>query len=465
MTSRRTHLLAVASVACAALSAVALGGAAIVPALRGSLLATQIALGVTLLAALTTTPLDAPDATSSLPRRSIATYALPALLRVAGVVYVLALGPGGLREARFQLLLSVALQVPLLTASRGRLFAWGGGVLCLAAFCAIPAVRDDVPLLKQLPLLWLALALVRWVQCEDFLRGALPVTDHGRLAPWRHPGPALFATPLELFANSRVFQLLLEPLRVVEMRSDITAVIYVNYLVEAEMLSRFVPEGLELQRFGPDRRYALFSVLTYRHGHFGLSLLGPLRRLFRSPVQTDWRVHVVNSKTGQRGVRFVTNAIEHTAPALGVRMLSEGWPMHVLKRASLTRDADDTWRLILDPGDGSAPDADATLRPANHASGVYREAPLEEPWRSCFGDLRAFLDDCVPQDRAMDAQPWRRRISRQEIHLGTDVDSCLPLVGEVHSESARAIVGDAKPVCFLAPAVALRFRHEDYSPM
>lgn len=139
--------------------------------------------------------------------------------------------------------------------------------------------------------------------------------------------------------------------------------------------------------------------------------------------------------------------------------------MHVLKSASLTRDADGTMRLVLDPGRGSAPDVQATLRPAGEGATPYRESHWDEPWRSCFADMRSFLEYCVPQDRAMDAQPWRRRVSRQEIHLGIPVESCVPLAGVVRSEAARAIVGDAKPVCFLVPGVAFRFKLEDYDPM
>jgi hypothetical protein len=96
-------------------------------------------------------------------------------------------------------------------------------------------------------------------------------------------------------------QLLLEPLPVPEMRSDITGVVYVNYLVEAARLAPLVPEGLALQRLGPQGRYALLTFLTYRHGHFGFTFLGPLRRLLPALVQTNWRVHVRDPRTGREG--------------------------------------------------------------------------------------------------------------------------------------------------------------------
>ena len=50
--------------------------------------------------------------------------------------------------------------------------------------------------------------------------------------------------------------------------------------------------------------------------------------------------------------------------------------------------------------------------------------------------------------------PWRRRTTRQEIHLGIDPASCARLAGVVTSPDARAIVGDAEPIPFLAQPLA-----------
>jgi len=114
-------------------------------------------------------------------------------------------------------------------------------------------------------------------------------------------------------------------------------------------------------------------------------------------------------------------------------------------------------RVELDPGAGSAPDATMTLRPA--------EAPtLTGPWRECWEDWRAFLAYCVPQDRALSSQPLRRRISRQEIHLGIPIETCEPLAGTVVSRAASAIAGDQEPLCFRVPEVRFRFAVEAHDP-
>jgi hypothetical protein len=217
-----------------------------------------------------------------------------------------------------------------------------------------------------------------------------------------------------------------------------------------ERLLPYLPRGLELQRLGPDGRYGLFTFLTFRHGHFGFRIMGPLRKLMPSPVQTNWRIHVRDPNTGTIGIYFVTNAVTATSPAFGARLFTEGMPMHVLRDATVERDGDGAMSVRLEPGGGSGPDADLALRPCN-------EPRLEGAWRECWTDFREFLAYCVPQDRAMSSQPLRGRISRQEIHLGIPLEACEPLEGEVRSRAAEAIVGDAKPICFRVGAVQFRF--------
>lgn len=242
------------------------------------------------------------------------------------------------------------------------------------------------------------------------------------------------------------------------MVSDIRDVVYVSYLVPAEVLAALVPEGLELQRLGDGGRWALFTFLTFRHGHFGFELLGPLRRLLPSPIQSNWRIHVRDPRTGTLGISFLTNAMSATLPSLAARLLSAAMPAHVFARADLARAADGEITLRLDPGQGSAPDAQASLRPC--------EAPVADgPWAECFGSFAGFLAYCVPQDRAMSTEPRRRRVIRQEIRLGIPLDRCTPLAGDVRSRAARSVAGDARPWVFHVETVRFRFAEETYDAL
>jgi hypothetical protein len=286
---------------------------------------------------------------------------------------------------------------------------------------------------------------------EQVLRRSRRDEVHGRYALWRSPRGDLAGGMLDMIANSRFGRFCCEFLPAVGFSSDISNVIYINYLVEAHRLEPLVPEGLELQRLNGG--YALFTFLTYRHGHFGPSLFGPLRQLLPSPIQTNWRIHVYDPQTTQQGIYFVTNAIDSTFHAIPARLMAEGMPMHALRKGDLFASNDGTYELLLDPGDGSAPDAMAKLRTAATQS-------LHDPWDKCFKSYRDFLAYCVPQDRAMSSQPWHQWVTRQEIDLGIPLEICEPLEGEVVSRTARAIVGDVTPLCFRVARVTFRFSRE-----
>lgn len=131
--------------------------------------------------------------------------------------------------------------------------------------------------------------------------------------------------------------------------------------------------------------------------------------------------------------------------------------MHVLDRAVVQRDPDGTVHLSLDPGAGSGPDAEATLRPSH-------EAALPPPFSACFETFGDFLAYCVPQDRAMSTQSWWPRVTRQEIDPGIPLTVCERLDGDVTSRAASAIVGDARPLCFRVPGVSFVFSGEEHDP-
>ncbi|HET6248499.1 MAG TPA: DUF2071 domain-containing protein [Tepidisphaeraceae bacterium] len=296
--------------------------------------------------------------------------------------------------------------------------------------------------------LWLLLVL------EQVLRRARPDSAYGAWKPWRAPGKSPSGRCSALIANSRFARRIGELFPPPALRSDIRDVVYINYLVASERLEKFVPAGLELQRLGPNGRYAMFSILTYRHGHFGPRILGAFRRCTLSPVQSNWRLYVTDPRTGHAGVYFLTTAISSSVYALAGRLLSEGVPMHRLKSGHACRTAAGEFEIAIDPGAGSAPDLRASL----HLS--TGEPALPAAFRECFANYREFLAHCVPQDRALAPQPWYARTARQEITLGIPLEACVPLQGTVESKAAAEITGGVEPVCFTIPSVTFRFDRE-----
>ncbi|MFJ6900578.1 DUF2071 domain-containing protein [Streptomyces hokutonensis] len=302
----------------------------------------------------------------------------------------------------------------------------------------------------------MSVGLATWV-AEHALRRTRQQTSYGRYAPWIHPRGWL-AAPLNWVANSRLLRALCEHIPPVTFVSDMTDVVYVNYVVDAHRLTPLIPPGLELQRIGEAGDQAVLTFLSYRHGHLGPALLGRWRRLLPSPLQSNWRAYVRHPRTGSLGVHFLSTAIDRALHALGARMMAEALPMHVLERASILISEGGRIDLLLDPGRGSAPDAEAHLTPLS-------EWPTDGPWRRVFSDYEQMLAYCVPQDRALSVQPWYGRVTRQEISLGIPLDVCVALAGPVVSTAASTIVGNAEPFAFLVPQVKFRLESEERDPV
>jgi hypothetical protein len=93
------------------------------------------------------------------------------------------------------------------------------------------------------------------------------------------------------------------------LRSDVRDVIYLNWMVDAARVAHLVPAGLQVwQREG----LTPLTVLTYRHGDFGLEAAGPLRRLFGSPLQSNWRLYLQEADGVPASVLFLSNIVDST---------------------------------------------------------------------------------------------------------------------------------------------------------
>lgn len=293
---------------------------------------------------------------------------------------------------------------------------------------------------------------------EQVLRRSRLDDGLGRYMAWRAPQSGAIGGLANVWCNSRVVRLLCEFVPGVPFDSDITDVVYNNYIVEANRVEPLVPSGLLLRRLGPEGKYALFTLLTYKHGRLGPR---PARKWpvpLPSAIQSNWRIHIRDPRTGYAGIYFVTNAATHPIVCIGGRLMLEAMPMHLLAGGILERNADGCFRIVLDPGTGSGPDVQALLCPTE-------DRTLPEPWASCFESYDAFLEYCVPQNRAMASQPWYGRISRQEIRLDIPLTDCKPLSGPVHSRLVQEIAGDCAPLSFHVVSVAFRFDRQEFDEM
>lgn len=263
-----------------------------------------------------------------------------------------------------------------------------------------------------------------------------------------HPTPGLPGRLLARLANSRRIaaarRAVFSRLPFLTLESDVHDVVYLTWMMNAATAQAMVPAGVRLwQRNG----LTPFSILTYRHGHFGPALAGPVRRLLPSPLQSNWRFYL--EEPGK--VYFVRNVMDSTLHALGTRIFSDILPTHLPERFVHAREGEEYVTSIV-PGAGSAP-----LLAARTRVSAKRDLPADLAGAfSCWDEAVSFL---ACQHMAMIEVPGIGRMAESKISLPIPLNEVLPLEAEsVTCPMAGADAG--APFCFAVPRVKFRVLSE-----
>lgn len=270
---------------------------------------------------------------------------------------------------------------------------------------------------------------------------------------YRHPRAGwpgrLFAALANCTRFATVRQAVMSRLPFLTLHSDVRDVVYVSWLVDAEAAQRLLPAGVTLwQREGKTP----FTVLTYRHGHFGPALLGPLRKLLPSPLQSNWRLYLDHTPAGAPTVPcvyFLKNIMDSLPHALGTRLFSDILPTHLADNMTLEVTATQA-RCSIASGAGSAPLLDVQ-------ADITAEHGLDAGWQQLFGNWRDAVAFLACQDAAIAHVPRNGKLVFGEIDLPVDV-------GQVQALTAlRAdcgLLGQLPPLsapfAFLVPEVAFK---------
>ncbi|WP_426164062.1 DUF2071 domain-containing protein [Pseudoduganella sp. R-34] len=263
-----------------------------------------------------------------------------------------------------------------------------------------------------------------------------------------HPTPGLPGRLLARLANSRRIasarRAVFSRLPFLTLESDVRDVVYLTWMMDAATAQAMVPAGVRLwQRNG----LTPFSVLTYRHGHFGPALAGATRRLMPSPLQSNWRFYL--EEPGK--VYFVRNIMDSTLHALGTRIFSDILPTHLPARFVHARDGDE-YSTSIEPGAGSAPLLKARTR-------VRAQRALPPGLAGAFANWDEAVGFLACQHMAMIEVPGTGRMAESEISLPIPLDEVLPLEAEsVNCPMAGADAGS--PFCFAVPRVKFRVLSE-----
>ena len=230
------------------------------------------------------------------------------------------------------------------------------------------------------------------------------------------------------------------------MVSNVRDVVYLSWLVPVERVRHLVDERLEL-----DVRDGLtaVSVLTYRHGHFGLRLLGPARRLLPSPVQSNWRLYLQApaDADSSEGIAFFMNGLDNAIYTVGARLLADGLPVHVLASAEHERRSERV-HTALDPGTGSGPSLQTVVR--EDEAGRALPAAFAERFES----WDAAVDYLVRQDRAERIHGAIGLRSVSEIRIPIDPAEARPAIVEsLESATLGSIIDGCDALAFVVPQV------------
>lgn len=269
--------------------------------------------------------------------------------------------------------------------------------------------------------------------------------------------------PLAVWDGVRdLMRVMLRPLPFLHMVSDVRDVVYLSWLVPVERVRHLVDERLQL-----DVRDDLtaVSILTYRHGHFGLRIMGPARRLTPSPVQSNWRLYLQppSGEQSSEGIAFFANAIDNPLYCLGARLMADGLPVHLLSSARHERDGD-TVRTELAPGDGSAPDLHTVVREVE--AGETDAYGLPPAFAERFADWHAAVDYLVRQERGERIHEAVGLRSVSAISIPIDPAQARPAVLEqLKSETLVELTADCDGLAFVVPEVKFSALGERWRPL
>lgn len=188
---------------------------------------------------------------------------------------------------------------------------------------------------------------------------------HAMKGLYVHPRAGAVGHVLNLLVNSRRLaacrRAVLSHLPFAVLESDVTDVIYATWMVDVRKAATFAPAGAQLWQC---QGKTPFTILCYRHGHFGPRFAGPLRRVFPSPLQSNWRLYLEQPMPAApqlATVAFVQNVFSSAVYAASTRLFSDALPSHLAACFELVVDAQ-TACVRIDPGLGSAPQLAMTLK-------------------------------------------------------------------------------------------------------
>ncbi|HEL2978114.1 TPA: hypothetical protein UMB92_000936 [Stenotrophomonas maltophilia] len=276
--------------------------------------------------------------------------------------------------------------------------------------------------------------------------------DLAQSAIYRHPSDTPFGRMLPRLLHAprwnRLRRALSRRWPMPALVSDVRDVVYVSWWVDV----RHAPPPPPGHHYVVHAGRTPYTILSYRHGHFGPALAGPLRALMPSPLQSNWRWYLRrdDDPDGTPVVLFDRNVMDRLAFVAGARAFSDAMQPHLSARFAHVLDADGNGHMRIEVGQGSAP----ALRLQWEAAEGWRQ----DAWPGAFDDHQALLRFLTCQDEAI-ARTCDRYWASTRIALPVAVDTLQPLrlSGELQCPRLQAMgVALESGLAFRLPRVPFR---------
>lgn len=241
----------------------------------------------------------------------------------------------------------------------------------------------------------------------------------------------------------------------VTLESDVVDVIYLTWLVNVDEAQEMLPRGVSL--WHKDGKTPL-TMLTYKHGNFGPTFLGPLRKLLPSPLQSNWRFYVEKYE-GQtetkRTIFFCKNLLSSPAYTLGARLFSDVLQPTLADRFVHQR-FESKFEIDIACGESGEPSLNC------HAQFADAKA-LPEAFTNVFDSWDEAVDFLSLQDDALARVARTNGLAVSRISLPIDLASVHPMkIGAKPASSSmlKDFVAISAPFCYLVPKVKFRVLSE-----
>lgn len=237
------------------------------------------------------------------------------------------------------------------------------------------------------------------------------------------------------------------------LRSDVTEVAYVNWLVPVERVRHVLPPSLEPHVDGTG--HTVVTLLSYHHGHWGPEFLGRARRIFGSPRQFNVRLYLAPEHQGgpQDSIWFLRTALDSPLYTPLARLFADGLPAHLTAEAEHRRDGEGWWTHVA-PGFGGAPPLRVRLK-------ELRFPGVPEGWRQRYREWEDLVWDLADVNRGVRPLPALGGYAETRFSVKFDLDEVLPAkLDSFESELLDPIVRGCPSVAFVLPQATFRVEKE-----